>query len=100
MNQNVTETATKMSNHITQLVEETGEKMAQQTVALDKALGDELTKSLEQLGRQLTSLSGQFVQDYRPLTEQLRRVVRIAEGLDDSSPPSSSGTSRNTRFER
>jgi len=50
-------------------------------VALDKALETELTKAIETLGRQLTALSQKFVQDYTPLTDSLRRVVRIAETM-------------------
>lgn len=45
---------------------------------LDAGLQNELTKSLETLGRQLASLSEKFVSDYTPLTERLREVVRIA----------------------
>jgi hypothetical protein len=48
---------------------------------LDKALQEELTKSLETLGRQLASLSEKFVADYTPLTERLREVVRLARSV-------------------
>jgi hypothetical protein len=41
-------------------------------------LQSELTKALAQLGSQLASLSSQFVNDYGPLTQQLREVVQIA----------------------
>jgi hypothetical protein len=44
---------------------------------LDKALEEELRKSIESLGRQLTALSQKFVQDYTPLTAQLQRVVQM-----------------------
>jgi ABC-type transporter Mla subunit MlaD/multisubunit Na+/H+ antiporter MnhG subunit len=47
-------------------------------VTLDKGLHDELTHSLETLGRQLASLSEKFVADYGPLTDKLRDVVRLA----------------------
>jgi hypothetical protein len=50
----------------------------QSVVTLDKGLQEELTKSLETLGRQLASLSEKFVSDYTPLTDRLREVVRIA----------------------
>lgn len=50
----------------------------QSVVSLDKGLQEELTKSLETLGRQLASLSEKFVADYGPLTDRLREVVRIA----------------------
>jgi hypothetical protein len=49
-----------------------------QVVALDKALGEELTKSIKTLGEHLTALSGRFVEDYRPLTESLRALTRHA----------------------
>ena len=55
------------------------EIVRQSVVTLDKGLQDELTKSLETLGRQLASLSEKFVSDYSPLTDRLREVVRLAE---------------------
>jgi len=60
------------ADHITQLA-------SQLATNLDSALETQLTKSIESLGSQLTSLSNQFVEDYRPLTNQLRNVVRMAE---------------------
>ena len=62
------------ADHITQLT-------SQLATNLDSALETQLTKSIESLGSQLTSLSKQFVDDYGPLTNQLRNVVRIAEQL-------------------
>jgi hypothetical protein len=46
---------------------------------LDAELADVLTKSLEALGQQLAALSEKFVNDYTPLTDRLREVVRMAE---------------------
>ena len=57
------------------------EKTKEQVVALDTALGNELTKSLESLGRQLTALSQKFVDDYTPLTDKLRLLVRSVGGV-------------------
>jgi DNA anti-recombination protein RmuC/multisubunit Na+/H+ antiporter MnhG subunit len=54
------------------------DKIHQSVVALDTGLQEELTKSLETLGRQLASLSEKFVADYSPLTDRLREVVRLA----------------------
>jgi chromosome segregation ATPase len=45
-------------------------------LALDRALEEELRRSIESLGRQLTALSQKFVQDYTPLTVQLQRVLQ------------------------
>lgn len=49
---------------------------------LDNELGQELNKSLESLGSQLTSLSQHFVNDYKPLTEKLREVVQLANRIN------------------
>ena len=53
----------------------------QQITVLDTALQEELTRALESLGSQLTSLSRRFVDDYSPLTEKLRDVVQMASNL-------------------
>jgi biopolymer transport protein ExbB/TolQ len=50
-----------------------------QILRLDQALEQELTNSLRALGDHLAALSGKFVEDYTPLTERLREIVRIAE---------------------
>lgn len=63
----------EFNNHIRQITDKTKEQIQ----ALDVALAEELTKSLETLGRQLTALSQRFVDDYTPLTERLREVVQL-----------------------
>jgi len=66
------ETANRdLSSHIRQAAEETKKHV----VTLDKALEEELTKSIETLGRQLGALSQKFVQDYTPLTTRLQQLV-------------------------
>lgn len=62
---------TDSARQTTELVSKTKDSVT----VLDKALSDQLTKSLESLGRQLATLSERFVQDYTPLTENLRRLV-------------------------
>ncbi|MEZ5064073.1 MAG: hypothetical protein R3B81_05020 [bacterium] len=69
------------ADDLKRLSRENRERTQQQIEQFDLLLGEELTKSLESLGSQLASLSARFVQDYRPLTEELRRVVQIASGL-------------------
>jgi len=64
----------EINSHIDQMVQ----KMREQTVTLDTALKNQLTASLDSLGRQLAALSGRFAADYGPLTENLRRVLEIA----------------------
>lgn len=59
-------------------VNDLAEKTKQQVSTLDAALSEELKKSLQSLGNQLTALSEKFVQDYTPLTEKLRALVQSA----------------------
>lgn len=73
-NTNIQQVNQEMNGNIKQLVEMTKE----QVLVLDKALSEELTKSLESLGRQLASLSQKFAEDYTPLTSRLREILEIA----------------------
>ena len=75
----------QLSTETERIFRATGELMTQQIQLLDTALQEELTKALESLGSQLTSLSRQFVDDYSPLTAQLRKVVQIARRLDTNN---------------
>ena len=75
----------QLSTETERIFRESGERMTGQIQLLDTALQEELTKALNSLGNQLTSLSGRFVEDYRPLTERLHDVVRIAESLPQTS---------------
>ena len=68
-------TNTEANKQVTELMTKTKEQISN----LDAALTEELKKSLESLGRQLTALSERFVSDYGPLTEKLRRVVEMAK---------------------
>ena len=71
------EAFTKATQDFNKHVAEMTAKTKEQVTALDAALSEELTKSLESLGRQLSALSEKFVQDYTPLTDQLRKVVQL-----------------------
>ena len=75
----------QLSTETERIFRESGERMTQQISLLDTALQEELTKALNSLGGQLTSLSKQFVDDYSPLTEKLRDVVQIASRLPQRS---------------
>lgn len=67
---------TQINDHFPALADKTSE----QIVKLDTAIENELARSISSLGRQLTALSKQFVDDYGPLTERLRSVVQMAKG--------------------
>ena len=75
----------QLSTETERIFRESGERMTQQISLLDTTLQEELTKALNSLGGQLTSLSKQFVDDYSPLTEKLRDVVQIASRLPQRS---------------
>jgi ABC-type transporter Mla subunit MlaD len=69
------ETANKeLNTHVRQASED----VKKQVVALDKVLEQELTRSIESLGRQLTALSRKFVDDYTPLTQRLQQLLQAA----------------------
>jgi len=80
----VTDTNRRLNTETERIFRESTAGMTQQIQLLDTALQEELTKSIESLGSQLASLSRRFVDDYSPLTDQLRNVVRIADGLQQT----------------
>lgn len=82
----VAESNKRLTNETERIFRESTDRMTQQIRLLDTALQEELTKSIESLGSQLTSLSRKFVEDYTPLTEQLRNVVQIASNLRGTNP--------------
>lgn len=70
-----------LSTQIERMMEENSTRIAKQLTNLDEQLAEELNKSLESLGSQLTSLSAKFVEDYTPLTNELRRLVVLAKEI-------------------
>lgn len=67
---------------VEQMVEQTSENIANQIEALDEELGEELNKALKSLGNQVASLSEKFVDDYRPLTRELQRLVESSKRVN------------------
>ncbi|MEK7584400.1 MAG: hypothetical protein AAB490_04080, partial [Patescibacteria group bacterium] len=65
----------------TKLLDTHAGAMQERFKVFDESMGKEMKKALETLGGQLAALSGKFVQDYTPLTENLREVVKIARDL-------------------
>jgi len=78
INNSLTELVATLNRNIDKMMKDNAERITQQVTQLDKELGNELNKSLQSLGTQLTSLSKKFVDDYSPLTEQLKRIVQMA----------------------
>ena len=61
------------------MIDETNQNLKKQITTVDESMGEALSKSIESLGQMLARLSGKFVDDYTPLTDKLREIVRIAE---------------------
>jgi DNA anti-recombination protein RmuC len=79
MKQLLTDTIKKSQTETNEQLLKSLEIVRQGVITLDRGLQEELTKSLETMGRQLASLSEKFVSDYSPLTDRLREIVRIAQ---------------------
>ena len=80
------EALANQSKQLEKAVKDSTDHMTHQVTVLDKALEEELTKALESLGSQLTSLSNKFVEDYTPLTAKLHEVLNMVDGLPEPSP--------------
>lgn len=50
---------------------------------IDKGLNEELSKALNIIAGSLAALSTKFAEDYQPITERLRDIIRIAEKIDE-----------------
>ncbi len=53
---------------------------------MESTLDQQLRKSIEDLGKDLAALSQHFVDDYTPLTQSLRQVLTIADGILPKQP--------------
>jgi len=74
----LTEVVSKSQQQLSDGLQENSNIIKQGVLALDKELQKGLNDSLTSLGKQLASLSEKFVEDYLPLTEKLRELVRMA----------------------
>ncbi|MFO1468465.1 MAG: hypothetical protein U1F35_18815 [Steroidobacteraceae bacterium] len=72
----LTTTLKSAGDHLNEQLRQATEESRKHVILLDKALEEELRRSIESLGRQLTALSQKFVQDYTPLTAQLQRMLQ------------------------
>lgn len=55
--------------------------MKERFEAFDDSMGKEIKKVIEVMGGHLAALSGKLVQDYTPLTDNLREVVKLAKDI-------------------
>ncbi|MCY4514390.1 MAG: hypothetical protein OXC69_04545 [Candidatus Tectomicrobia bacterium] len=68
---------TEMQKQTTEAWRRTSEALENNFKNFDQQMQQELSRSIETLGRHLASLSEKFVEDYGPLTERLREIVQI-----------------------
>jgi DNA anti-recombination protein RmuC len=73
----LTQSAVDVHKGVNSHLQQLSIQIKDQVVALDRALTEELTRSIRTLGEHLTALSGRFVEDYTPLTERLRSLTHL-----------------------
>jgi hypothetical protein len=61
--------------------DKSGDLLKQQAERLDIILQDELSKSTKTMSGKLAELSEKFIKDYVPLTNELKKVVKMVEDL-------------------
>ena len=71
------------ADHAEEFIHDSTEKMKSQVKALDDLLAGEVNKALVAFADNLAAISSKFSEDYMPLTQRLREVLTIAEGLND-----------------
>lgn len=71
----------KQTEELDKALRKSTQHLIEQVEILDRALEEQLQKALKSLATQLTSLSKKFADDYLPLTDALRQVLTIAEGI-------------------
>lgn len=74
-----------LAEHVVAMTNKTEKQMQ----LLDKSMEKELTQALQTFGYQLTALSEKFVNDYMPLTDRLRDILKLAEAQSDRRTPAS-----------
>ncbi|MBW1650895.1 MAG: MotA/TolQ/ExbB proton channel family protein [Deltaproteobacteria bacterium] len=78
----VTDFVNDSTKDIQKAVDSYTEKIQSSIEDIDKGLEEELSKALNSLAGSLASLSAKFVEDYEPLTERLREIVKLSEKID------------------
>ena len=81
-NKVIKETVEHSTKEIDGAVRKHTEKVEESIKKIDEGLERELEKSLSSLTGGLVALSGKFVEDYQPLADRLREVVRLAEKIE------------------
>ena len=77
-------TATEiMAQSLNDSFSETDRRLQGQVKKVDESLGRELESALKMMADNLGGMSNKFVEDYSPLTNQLREIVRLAASANE-----------------
>ena len=71
-----------ISDNMQTLMQENNDALKGSVRNLQNDLHDNLTEYINSFGKTMAQLSRKFSEDYEPLTEKLRQVVHIADGIE------------------
>lgn len=57
-------------------INKTGASVENQVIALDQAMEQEINNSMQQMGKALASITGQFTKDYSTMVDQMQAVIQ------------------------
>jgi len=69
----------EVKNRLADFISKNEDRIIKHLELIDKALQDELTKSLQTLARQMASLSEKFAADYTPITNGLQKILQAVD---------------------
>ncbi len=61
---------------------DSAEKLSAQFENFDQQMTEELTRAMEQLGRNFASISEKFVSDYSPLADRINEIMRSTKSSE------------------
>ena len=79
---NSNESQKRFANALNSSFQKTEKKITNTFDSFEKRTQDALHQNIQAMGQHLASLSEKFVRDYRPLVEELRRIIAIARDVN------------------
>lgn len=70
------ESEAQIKNFAQTTINSTAESVSKQADAIEKALEQELNRTMTEMGSALTTITGQFTKDYQILVNEMNKVVR------------------------
>lgn len=75
----------EIKNTTNDAVKDLNDRMIEQVSAIDRNIQETHKRVIEEMGKRLTALSDHFVDDYTPLTNQLRELILISQKSRDNN---------------